>query len=230
MIHLIGIGPGDPELLTIKAARLLGEADIVYVPQSNAEGRSVAEGIIAPHANPETIRYAAISMRSAKRGTDPAYSRLAGEIADHAAQGLKVVYVSLGDTLLYSTAQYLGRELDALGARYAYVPGIPAFTAAASHSGIHLASGREGLMVHVMPETVEKLAELAATCTTMALMKVNKRVPVLMEYIKRHTPDRAVLLHRIGLEGEAAYELKPSSEMPEDIGYLSIAIIRQKGL
>ena len=187
MIHLIGIGPGDPELLTIKAARLLGEADIVYVPQSNMEGRSVAEGIIAAHAKPETIRYAAISMRSAERGTDPAYARLAGEIASHAEQGLKVVYVSIGDTLLYSTAQYLGRELDALGARYAYVPGIPAFAAAASYSGVHLASGREGLMVHVMPDTVEKVAELAASCTTMALMKVNRRVPVLVDYVRQTT-------------------------------------------
>lgn len=235
MIHLIGIGPGDPELLTIKAARLLGEADVIYVPQSNGDGRSVAEVIIAPHADPAKIRYAAISMRFAERGVDPAYARLAGEIADQAAKGLRVVYVSLGDTLLYSTAQYLARELEKLGACYGYVPGIPAFVAAASHSGAHLASGREGLAVHVMPDSVEELEELAAGCTTVVLMKVNKRVPVLMEYVQLFQPERAVLLHRIGLEGEAAYELAGNSAMsamsaiPGDIGYLSIAIIRRKG-
>ena len=109
------------------------------------------------------------------------------------------------------------------------MPGIPAFIAAASFSGVHLASGREGLMIHVMPDTVEKLAHLASCCNTMALMKVNKRVPVLMEDIRRYVPARTVLLHRIGLDGEAAYELTPSSEVPEDIGYLSIVIITQKG-
>ena len=228
MIHLVGIGPGDPELLTIKAARLLGEADIIYVPQSNSEGRSVSDGIIAPHANPDKIRHVAISMRSPERGTDPAYARLAGEIAENALQGRRVVYVSLGDSLLYSTAQYLGRELDRIGVSHEYVPGIPSFTAAASYGRIPLAAGREGLMVHVMPDSLEKMAELASCGATMALLKVNKRMPVLMEYIRRYTPARAVLLHRIGLNNEAAYELNASSETPEDVGYLSIAIIRRQ--
>lgn len=228
MIHLVGIGPGDPELLTIKAARLLGEADIIYVPQSNYEGRSVSDGIIAPHANPDKIRHVAISMRSPERGTDPAYARLAEEMAEHGLHGRRIVYVSLGDTLLYSTAQYLGRELDTLGVPHAYVPGIPSFTAAASYGRVPLAAGREGLVVHVMPDSLEKLAELASCCDTMALLKVNKRMPVLMEYIRRHSPARAVLLHRIGLDNEAAYELTASSETPEDVGYLSIAIIRQR--
>ena len=227
MIHLIGIGPGDPELLTIKAARLLSEADIIYVPQSNDAGRSVADVIIAPHAAAGKIRHAAISMRSPERGTDPAYAKLAAEMAAQAAGGLKLAYVSLGDTLLYSTAQYLGRELEALGAPHAYVPGIPSFTAAASFCGIPLASGREGLMVHVMPDSVEKLAELAACCETLALLKVNKRLPLLLEYIRRHNPSRAALLHRIGLDGETAFELTASSKLPENIGYLSIAIIKR---
>ena len=228
MIYLLGIGPGDPELLTIKAARLLGEVDIVYVPQSNYEGRSVADSIIAPHVDPAKTRYVAISMRSSERGMDPVYSRLAGEMANLAEKGLNVAYVSIGDTLLYSTGQYLGRELCALGAEYEYVPGIPSFSAAASHRGIHLASGHEGLLVHVMPDTIEKLVELASCCETMALMKVNKRIPVLLEYVRRYCPGRAVLLHRIGLDGEAAYELTESSEIPDDIGYLSIAIIKKK--
>lgn len=227
MIHLIGIGPGDPELLTLKAARLLGEADVIYVPQSNYEGRSVADVIIAPHADPEKIQYVAISMRSPERGSDPAYARLAGQIAAHNAAGRRVVYVSLGDTLLYSTAQYLGRELDALGAGHEYVPGIPSFVAGASRMGIPLASGREGMLMHVMPDSAARLDELAACGETVVLLKVNKRMPVLMEYVRTRKPVTAALLHRIGLDGESAHDLTASTEMPEDIGYLSVAIIKR---
>ena len=135
--------------------------------------------------------------------------------------------MSIGDTLLYSTGQYLGRELSGLGARYAYVPGIPTVTAAASRAGMALASGREGLLVTAMPDTLEKLEQLAACAETLALLKVNKRLPVLMDFIRAHKPAGAVLLHRLGLEGEGCFDLTTDQDMPRDIGYLSIAIVRR---
>ena len=228
MIHLIGIGPGDPDLLSLKAARLLREADLIYAPQSNDEGRSVADGIIAPHAGPDKIRYVTITMRSPERGTDPAYKDLAREMAAEARKGTRLAYVSIGDTLLYSTGQYLGRELSRLGAPHEYVPGIPSFIAAASMAGIPLASGREGLLVQAMPDSLEALDELAASAETLALLKVNKRLPVLLEFVRTREPARATLLHRISLEGEQAFDLTSGCGLPENVGYLSIAIIRRK--
>ena len=87
MIHVIGIGPGDPELLTLKAARLLRESDIVYVPHSNDNGRSVADGIISPFVEAGKIRRVVVSMRSRQRGADPAYADLAAEIAAEDRKG-----------------------------------------------------------------------------------------------------------------------------------------------
>lgn len=227
MIHIIGIGPGDPDLLTLKAARLLREADSIYVPRSNDSGRSVADAIIAPHAGSGTIRHVTVSMRSDKRGADPAYATLAGEMAREAQRGLRVVYANIGDTLLYSTGQYLGRELSSLGAPYEYVPGIPSFTAAASLAGIPLASDKEGLFITAMPDTTEALAGLTAIAETVVLLKVYTRLPVLADYVRVHKPVTAVLLSRIGLEDERCFDLTAASDTPEGIGYLSIAILRQ---
>lgn len=228
MIYVIGIGPGDPELLTLKAARLLREADVIYVPQSNNQCRSVADGIIAPHANKSKLRHVVISMRTHERGTDPAYAELAAEMAAEERKGSRVVYVNLGDTLLYSTGQYLGRELSVLGVPYEYIPGVPSFTAAASIAGIALASGKEGLIITAMPDTLQALVELVSRAETIVLLKVNKRVPVLREYVRLHAPVKAVLLHRIGLEGERCVDLTANGEVPGDIGYLSIAILRRE--
>lgn len=228
MIHLIGIGPGDPELLTLKAARILGEADIIYAPRSDSGRRSIADGVIAPHAAPGKIRRVPISMRSPEPGADPVYAALAVEMADEAQQGKRVAYVSIGDTLLYSTGQYLGRELSGLGVQCEYVSGIPSFIAAAALAGMALASGREELLVSAMPDSLEKLDELAARADTLALLKVDKRLPILMEYAHTRKPAKAELLHRIGLENQQRFDLTATPDAPEGIGYLSIALLRRE--
>lgn len=230
MVYLMGIGPGDPELITVKAARLLKKADIVYVPQSSGAGRnarSVADGIVLPYAVQHKIRYVEVNMRhGSKAGTLEIYSRLAEEIALLVKAGKEVVFVSIGDSLLYSTAQYLGRELMARQVPHEYVPGIPAFIAAASHSGVPLAGGRDGLLVTVMPESIAELDELLARSDSLILMKINKRLPLLLDYVRQRKPGTARLLYRIGLDDEAAYDLTEPGEMPEAVGYLSIAILK----
>lgn len=229
MIYLVGIGPGDPELLSIKAARLLREADAVYVPQSRDEGSSVAEIIIAPHTERDKLRFVQVPMRQDRTEVLANYRRLAGELAQGSAEGLTLVFVTLGDATCYSTAQHLADELAALNEPYEYVPGISAFSAAASRTRVPLAAGRESMTVTVMPGSLEELEELAARHSSLVLMKINKRMPQLLEYVKKHAPERAVLVYRLGLPGEAVFDLAGPGEMPEGVGYLSTAILKRGG-
>ena len=226
MIYFLGIGPGDPELVTVKAARLIREADIIYVPQSNKDGRSVAETIIAPYADKARIRLVYMPMTKNQQELDANYSAQAEAIAHDAAQALKVVYVTLGDNMLYSTARYIALCLRHMGVAHEFVPGVPSYVAAANRAEISLGDRAESFVVAPMPTTVQATADLAHRFATVVFMKVSMRTPVLMEYVKKYEPKTATLIHRLELQGEEIIDLTQLDEAPPDIGYLSIAIVK----
>jgi precorrin-2/cobalt-factor-2 C20-methyltransferase len=229
-VHLIGIGPGDPELVTIKAARIMREADILYVPQSNEQGRSVAQGIIEPYADREKICFSFIPMVRDKARLDLIYERTAQRIALEAGQGKRIAYATLGDPMLYSTARHLGWRFERLGVPYEYVPGIPSYVAGANRTGLSLADRSETFMVASMPEHVDDVARLVAGATTVVFMKVSGRIHTLYEYVRAYAPHTATVAHRLGLDGEAIIDLVAAARtgtLPE-AGYLSVAIVRRK--
>lgn len=226
MIYLVGIGPGSPELLTLKAADLLQRADTVYVPQSRDAGSSVAELIIAPHTNQEKLRFVHTPMKRDRTEVLESYRELAADLAQAPKDSIHV-FVTLGDVTCYSTAQHLAEELDALGVAYTYVPGISAFSATASHIRIPLAVGKSSFAVHVMPDSLEKLEELTAHTTTLVLMKVDKKVPLLLELVAKQSFEQAVMVYRLGLPGEKIFNLLEKTELPKNVGYLSTAILKR---
>ena len=114
-IYLLGIGPGDPELLTVKAANILRKADIVFVPQSNGEGRSVAETIIEPYVDKNRLCFMVIPMTRDAARLDAVYEKAANALAEHAEAGSLVACVTLGDTMFYSTAEHVGARLQRRG-------------------------------------------------------------------------------------------------------------------
>lgn len=226
MIYFLGIGPGDPELITVKACRLLKEADVVYVPQSNQTGRSVAEKIIAPYADTAKIHPVYMPMTKNQQELDANYSAQAEAIARDAAKGLTVAYVTLGDNMLYSTSRYIGLCLTLTGVAHEFVPGVPSYVAAANRTEISLADRSENLLVASMPTTLTETADLVHRHNTVVFMKVSMRMPVLMEYVKKYEPKVATLIHRLQLDGEEIIDLTKLDEAPEGIGYLSMAIIK----
>lgn len=226
MIHLVGIGPGDPELLTVKASRLLQEADIIYVPQSREDGRSVARDIIAPYGDENKIEMVLVPMREDRSIALNQYKKFAAIMAERDKESLCQVFVTLGDPMVYSTAKYLSDELGRLGVAYKYTPGIPSFAATANFAGVSLGTGRESFAVVTMPDNLEKLETLVLQHDTLVIMKINKKMPILMDYVNKNAPKTAIMAHRLGMQGEELFDLAKGS-LPDNIGYLSTAIIRK---
>ncbi len=225
-VYSLGLGPGDHELITVKAKRILEESDIVVVPQSNEQGRSVAREVILHYIGASKIHMCHIPMTNNKEDLAKKYTGLAEKIKDMVEQGKSVAYVTQGDPTIYSTSNYLTEKLGAVGVRVRHIPGISSINAAASMLGVPLSIKKGNFGVYEMPGDTEKAADLIERHPTTVFMKVNNKLPALIETVKRIKPEGAFLVRRIGLDGEAVYDMLNGASPPES-AYLSVAIIKR---
>jgi len=227
-IHIVGIGPGDPELVTVKAVNVLREADIVYVPESDAGGRSVVESIIAPYVSKNRIKPSYFPITNNDEERDQHYTALTSEMTYLMQQGKKIAYVALGDSTLYSTALYVSERLKRKGVCHEFIPGIPSYIACSNITQIPLAEKDESFVTACTPENADEIRELTDRFNTVVLMKISKRLPVLLEYVKNNKPESAMLVCRINLDGERIIDLTRAEEVDTDAGYLAVALIKKR--
>ncbi|MDY6848419.1 MAG: precorrin-2 C(20)-methyltransferase [Thermodesulfobacteriota bacterium] len=223
----IGLGPGDPELVTIKAVRAMERADILVVPQSDVTGRSIAADIVAHYVPAEKIHMYHFPMTGNKADLDFRYSALAADMAAWADEGKRICYVTIGDTPVYSTFNYLREKLLERGIVTEMVPGISAFSAAANTQNLPLCEKDGSFCVIEMPDSVDELSALLERFTSVVLMKVHKRLPALCEFVRQADLAQAWLFQRVTLADEQVYDLLTQSP-PESAGYLSTAIVQGK--
>ncbi len=228
VVYSIGLGPGDPELLTLKAVRLLRQADLVFVPQSDIKGRSHAREVTRQLVPERKIRMCYIPMTNEPDVLDRIYDEHAEMIASAAGQGLKVCYVCMGDPTIYSTSNYLNKRLRARGLKVVHVPGISSINAASSEIGVPLTIKGQNMGVYEMPADVTEVCKLIRQHDTVVFLKVHRRYPVLVEAVKRTSPAMAYLLRRIGLEGQEIIDIRNNGTLQRRPDYLSIAIIKAR--
>ncbi len=195
-LHLVGVGPGDPELLTLKAARLLAAVPVVAYP-TTGEGAALALEIARDHLDPAAERLPVAIPMAVERGpAQAAYDAAAAAILSHLAAGRDVAWLCEGDPLFYGSAMYLVARV-AGAAPVAVVPGVTSLTAAAAAIGRPLAARNEVLKVLPAPlDDATLRAELAAT-PAAAIIKVGRhfdRVRTLLAETG-HAPGAVVVEH-----------------------------------
>lgn len=172
-LYLIGVGPGDPELMTLKAVRLLGEVAVLAYP-TTGEGSALALDIARPHV-PDRVRHlpVAIPMALERGPAQAAYDLGAKAILDELAAGHDVGWLCEGDPLFYGSAMYLiGRV--AASAPVVVVPGVTSLTAAAAVALRPLAARNEILKVLPAPLDDAVLGAELATAPAVAIIKVGR--------------------------------------------------------
>ncbi len=225
-VYSIGLGPGNPELLTVLAKRILEESDVVVVPQSDELGRSVARDIILHYISASKIMMYYFPMNNDRDELERRYTDLAGRIEALTGEGKRVSYVTMGDPTIFSTSNYLTMKLKARGMEVKHVPGISSINAASTMLGLPLCTKGEHFGVYEMPGKVEEAVALIKRHPTTVFMKVNRKLPVLVEAVRTASPERAYLARRIGLDEEVFYDMLNCSPPPE-AAYLSVAVIRR---
>ncbi len=225
-VYSIGLGPGDPELITLKAKKRLEESDVVVVPQSDETGRSVAKEIVLNYIDENKIMMYYFPMNNNRKELQKRYAQLAERIEQILKEGKKVSYVTMGDPTIYSTSNYLTKRLLSRGIKVKHIPGISSINAASSILALPLCVKGEDFGVYETPKEIERAKELIYRHSTTVFMKVNKKLPVLLKAISDINPQAAYLAKRIGLDGERIYNMLTHEPPPEE-AYLSVAIIKR---
>lgn len=202
----VGVGPGDPELLTQKAVRILGAVDWIFYPFDNPDATSFAKRIIAPLGLPEAKFKSVHLTMSRDRAKDlQTYEVAADAIYGELRHGKSVAWITQGDPFFYSTFMYLYEQIRQ---RYPEVPvqvipGITSTSAASARAGVPVSRLDE--KVAVVPATygLEALPTLLDEFATVFLMKVNRVFDQLLDVLAGlPEPVRAVYVEKVGTADE----------------------------
>lgn len=192
-LYGLGVGPGDPDLITLKALRILERAPVIAYPAPE-EGESLARAIVAPHLPAGRIEIAIRMPLVAERfPAQRVYDAAAAEIAEHLQAGRDVAVLCEGDPFVYGSFMYLfGRMAEHYPVRV--VPGVSSLTACAAALGAPLAARNDVLVVVPAPLDEDVLAARLAETDAAVIIKVG-----------RHLPKVRRVLDRLGLAARARY-------------------------
>ena len=222
----LGVGPGDPELLTVKAVRALEQAQaIAFIAAAGRTSR--AREIAGRYVRPGTRELIAVMpMTQDQDATGRAYSQLVTGIISELGQGNDVVFLCEGDPLLYGSFAHL---MSRLGPRFAceVIPGITSISAAAAAAQVPLGIHEEPIAL--VPATIHpnRLAGILQQCDRVVVMKVGRHLDKIKEALAAaRMSETAILVENATLQGQRVRPLSVVTE--QQVPYFSLIIAGRK--
>ncbi len=223
ILYGVGVGPGDPELMTLKAVRLICENEVIALPGPKAK-ETVAYQIAVqavPQLSEKTLLSVAMPMTHDKEEMQRNHDRAADQIETYLKQGQNVVFLTLGDPTIYSTYLYVQKRILSRGFEAELVSGITSFCAAAARTNTSLAEWNEQL--HILP-AVHRLDSILEQPGNYVLMKSGKKMQQVKEILSASGRD-VIMVENCGMENEQIY--RSVKEIPDDAGYYSLIIAKE---
>lgn len=231
-LYGIGVGPGDPGLMTVKAVETLKNADMIITPKTEKKDGSVAFHIASSYI-PETteILPMVFQMTTDMEAVTRQWDENRNIIAENLEAGKDLVFLTLGDPMLYSTYMYIVHAMEGTGYKVETIPGIPAFLGIASHIGMPVAEWEETVLILPATASPEKIDQVLAVADSVVIMKVYKNWAYIQsELRKHHLIKNAVMVSRVGLPDEIIQ--RNLDDLPADYqpNYLSTILAKRDGL
>ena len=224
----IGVGPGDPELLTVKAINAIKQLDVIIAPKTEKKDGSVALNIASQYIKPETeIVYQVFPMTVGFAEDDTVWQSNKQEILELLQAGKNVGFLTLGDPMFYSTYIYVFRLLQHEAVEIETIPGIPAFCAIGSATNTPIVEGDSILSIIPANMPEDRVRSALKTCDNAVLMKVYKNSDAVIDMLAEEgLAKQAVLASRCGLDDEVIIR-DISGEKGRKLNYLSTILTRR---
>ncbi len=239
-LHIIGVGPGDPGLLTVKALNVLCHCPVIATPKASQHGHSTALSIVqqalsAGEMNGKEVVELHFPMKKIHLGQEPdpevlqAWQDAAGRIFAILSQGKDVAFPTLGDPAIYSTGYYLYATIMEMHPeiRVQFVPGISAMSSCSATTHTPICLGDD--MLAVVPATFSdsRLRQTLESFDTIVLMKVHRVIDHLIGLLSElKLLDKAVLVERVGMADERV--VSDLLAISGQVHYFSTIIVRKK--
>lgn len=222
VFYSVGVGPGDPKLMTFLAAETISGCPVIALPDSGA-GDNAAQQIAAPWLEGKELLFCPMPMTRDRIKLLAAREESAAKVAAVLEQGKDVAFLTLGDSSIYATPMYLHRILKEKGYRTKMIPGIPSFCAVAASLDIPLCEGGEPL--HVIPASYLDLDQALSLPGTKVLMKSGKSIAEVKKRIDENTMT-AMAVERCGMEGEKRHITLDT--LQDNASYFSVVVVKEK--
>jgi len=227
----VGVGPGDPELITLKAKRVLESVNYIAIPRTAADkdsvALSIAEGVLDTK---KAVLELFFPMSFDSELLEASWNNSVAEVKAKLDEGKDVAFITLGDPTVYSTYIYIHKEIKRQGYDTEIIPGITSFCAAAARLGISLAENRETVAVVPSAYECENLEDILTNFENVVLMKVSGNLPKIKNKLKdMGLVDKAVLVSKCGFPDEMIeYNVEKASE--KKLSYFTTMIVKRKGV
>ncbi|MEH5012058.1 cobalt-factor II C(20)-methyltransferase [Phytobacter diazotrophicus] len=228
-LYALGIGPGASDLLTVRAARILGKLDVLYAPAGRKGGDSLALSIVREYLGEQTeIRCTHFPMSADSAEKEAVWDDVAAALSAETLAGKQVGFITLGDAMLFSTWVFL---LQRLGRPdwLEIVPGVTSFAAIAARTQTPLAMEQQSLAVVscTAPEAEIKLA--LANHDSLVLMKVYGRFARVKALLAdAGLLDRAVMMAEATLPGEQCWRQLAEVSDEQPLPYFSTILVNKQ--
>lgn len=224
----IGIGPGDSELVTVKASRMLKQLDILYTPEAKKNDKSLALSIAEPylseHLQIKQRHFPMVRDRSLKEGQ---WQTIAEEIIADVQAGSNVGFITLGDPMVFSTYAYL---LEIIGDRIETktIPGITSYNSIASEVGVPLVMDEESFAVVPATAGLERLEAALSVHETVVIMKVANHLSTVLPLLDKHgLLDTTILVSHASTDKQDVRRGVRDLSLDEKLSYFTTLIVKR---
>ena len=223
-LYGVGVGPGDPELLTLKSVRIIKESDIIAIPNTDKDKCAAYKIVKQIIKDIDDKEFLYIDMPMTKDEEKLKNSHDAGKniIIENLKEGKNIAFLTLGDPVIYSTYIYIHKLIKEAGYETEIINGITSFCACAAKINEGLVEKSQEL--HIIPASYQ-IEESLGFPGTKVLMKSGKKISDVKDKIKEKNL-KAVMIENCGMENEKVYE--DLDHIPEKISYYSLIIVKEQ--
>ncbi len=230
-LYVLGVGPGDSELVTVKAINLIKSADVIVVPRTNKDRASVAEEIALPYIEDDAkVKRYVFPMVNDLAVKQKAWQAAAEDMVRMLNEGKTLVYLTLGDPTIFCTYMYLDDMINQAGFKAEIVPAVSSFTAFSAVTGNRIVEDKERFCVVSGIEDFDNLPQIIDLFDTIIIMKAGIKFSAIYDILKaKNLLENSLMVSNATMENQQIFD-DLSELRDEKFGYFTTMLIKKGGL